>query len=79
MPRWWFKPLRAVGVGLVIGLVFSWTMSLLPPKVASALVLVAVIGFIAWCCWALGDLKRDMAQARQAVVDYEKIHGRFEP
>lgn len=76
---WWFKPLRAVGVGLAIGLTFSWVLSLLPPRVAAAAWIVFIVGMLSWCFWALGDLKRDMVKARQAVVDYEKIYGRYEP
>lgn len=75
---WYFKPLRAVAVGVVIGLAFNWVLLLLPPRIGTVLLFLGVLGMLGWTFWALRDLRREMDRARQAVVDYEKIYGRYE-
>lgn len=60
---WWLRPLRAVLVGVGVGLGLTWSISLLPEtgQLWAYLVLaVAAFVFVLWQMWDLRRLNRNM-------------------
>lgn len=73
--RWWLRPLKAVALGIAIGLAFTWLVSGLPFPENLWMMIAGAVGIIAFCIWQLIDTHRLMREHEEQMAEFKRLAG----
>lgn len=72
--HWWIRPVRAVTVGIAIGLGLTYLIGLLPSgKVQAAALILLLAAMFAWCIYQLRVLKRERAEFERRMAEFRRL------